>query len=154
MHLFARTSSCHKQHCAVVSRVFECSSLRAYPNRYWAPYSSRSTSVWTRRATLHAEFADAQGGGTEERRREDEKPLPWAHAYCRGLDGQLRAMSRTQQLHINNGISVSPNVNVRHRTKRGKSQRISGRHRRLKKNFFLVSWDGKNYFLFKLGKYL
>ena len=99
MYLFATISSCHTQHCAVVWRVFECSSLRACHNRYVTPHSSRSTPVWICRAPLHAEFADAQGGGTEERRREDEKPLPWAHAYCRGWDGQPRAMSRTQWLH-------------------------------------------------------
>ena len=75
-----------------------------------------------------------RGAGGEEARR--WKLLPMAHASYRVLCGQLRAEKRTQRQLFGDVKLISPNVNVRHRTKRGQSQGIPGRHRRLKKIFF------------------
>ena len=98
-------------------------------------YPDQKHCFGARDATLHAAFSVVQGG-KEERRRGDEKLLPSAHASYRVLRGRVREVKRTQRQQIGDGMLVSPNVNVLHRTKRGKSQGISGRHRRLKKNFF------------------
>ena len=65
-----------------------------------------------------------------------EKPLPRDHAQRHASCRLGRLSSRTQRQYINDTTSISGNVNLRHQTQRRQSQRIPGRHRRLKKNVF------------------
>ena len=105
----------------------------------------------TRRYTLSLSMCR---GGAEERRRGDGKLLPCAYTPYLISCGQVRVTKRTQRQPVGDVKLVSPNVNVLHRTKRRKSQGISGRHRRLKKMFFWVSSGPKKYFLIILENYL
>ena len=119
-----------------ISTVFKWAAAITCHTIHMIQYPDQKHWFGARDATLHAAFSVVQGGGTEERRRGDEKLLPSAHASYRVLRGRVREVKRTQWQQIGDGMLVSPNVNVLHRTKRGKSQGISGRHRRLKKIFF------------------
>ena len=100
---------------------------------YMVQYPVQKHCFGARDATLHAGFVDVQEGTG---RRWRWRLLSMAHASNRVLCGQLRAEKRTRRQSFGDVKLISPNVNVRHRTKRGQSQGIPGRHRRLKKIFW------------------